>query len=128
MNFKDVFNLRGLNYWLLASGVGLNIIWTFFIFLFALQFLESGGGNPAIVQLGMMIAVFLGAFLTGWLIGKWAADLRGPSYGVIGSLGSAGIILFVLAPTGIVGLLTALVALAGGFNGGLFALPRRRSR
>lgn len=125
MNLKELFNLRGLNYWLLASGIGLNGIWTFLIFLFSLQLLESVASNPAIIQLVMMIAIFLGAFFTGWLIGKWAGDLRGPTYGVVGSLGSVGIILFVLLPAGgVTGILTALVALAGGFNGGLLTLPR----
>lgn len=125
MDLKELFNLRGLNYWLLASGIGLNGIWTFLTFLFSLQMLESVASNPAIIQLVMMIAIFLGTFFTGWLIGKWAGDLRGPTYGVVGSVSSVGIILFVLLPAGgVTGILTALVALAGGFNGGLLTLPR----
>ena len=125
MDWKTLIDLRGLNYWLLASGLGLNLIWTFLVLLLTLRLLIYSPGATTGIQLGLMIAIFAGAFLVGWLIGKWAGDNRGPTYGLLSSLSSAALILFIILPTGILGLLVAFMALAGGLNGGLISLERR---
>lgn len=127
MELRNLFDLKGLNIWLLASGIGLNGIWAMLILILSLQFLQAGPENAGNVQVGILIALFAGNFFTGWLLGKWAHDLRGPTYGLVGSFGSVGVILYALLPTGgVIGLMAALVALAGGFNGGVASLPRRR--
>jgi hypothetical protein len=70
-----------------------------------------------------MIGIFIGTLFIGWIIGKLAGDRRGPTYGIIGSLASAGVVLFLILPTGgIFGFLLALIAIAGGLNGGIFSL------
>jgi hypothetical protein len=126
MNWKAFIDLRGLNFWLLASGVILNFIWTFFVLLITLRLLTYDPQGATGVQLGLMVGVFAGAFVAGWGIGKWAGDNRGPTYGLIGGLGSAGPILFVMLPAGgVLGLLAAAMALFGGLNGGLVSLKRR---
>ena len=125
MNFNQLFDLRGLNYWMLASALGLNAVWTLLIFIISLQFLLAGGSNVGTVQLIVLAGLFLGHFMVAWLVGRWSADLRGPSYGLIGSISSVIIALIVFVPGGgTFGLLAAAVALAGGFNGGLLSLPR----
>ena len=125
MDLKELLNLQGLNYWLLASGFGLNAVLTVMVFILLLQFLENQVGTVGGIQLMMMVGLFGVNFVTALLVGKMANDLRGPTYGIIGSLSSAVITLFVLIPTGgVFGLLAAVVALAGGFNGGVMTLPR----
>jgi hypothetical protein len=124
MNWKQLFNLRGTNLWLIAAGVGWNAIWSFVTLFVGYRVLGLTSAVSA-VQLGLMVSAFVGPFLGGWLTGRMAADGRGPTYGVIGSLGSVGLILVTILPTGILGLLVAIVALAGGLNGGLLSGDRR---
>src|SRR5262245_47238435 len=127
MNWKSLLNLGGLNYWLLASGIGLNLIFTFLIIFFSFGSLLGNPQAPERIQLGLMAAVFFSTFLTGWLIGRMADDNRGPTYGLISSLGSVGLIAPLLLPAGILGILLTIVALAGGINGGVMSLPRKKS-
>ncbi len=125
MNWKTLIDLRGINYWLLASGGGLNLIWTFGVLLIVFRVLTGSEQTVAGAQIGLMIGVFGGTFLVGWLIGKMAGDNRGPTYGLVSSLGSVSLIIFVVLPTGVLGLLVIIMALAGGLNGGLASLKRR---
>ncbi len=125
MNWKALFNLRGINFWWLASGIGLNLIWAAVVLLFVFRVLSAGIDTVENMQLVMMVCFFLGPLVIGWLIGRWADDGRGPSYGLIGSFGSLALILYAVLPSGVLGLLTAAVALAGGLNGGLLSQRRR---
>ncbi len=126
MNWKALFNLRGINFWWLASGVGLNLSWAIFVLLFVYRVLSAGIDTVDTMQLVLMIAFFLGPLLIGWLVGRWADDGRGPTYGLIGSFGGLPLILYTILPSGPLGLLVAVVALAGGLNGGLLSQRRRR--
>lgn len=124
MNLKYLLNLKGLNIWLVTSAMGMNFMWTSLILIFSTRALaRTGLVTP--IQLGLMVGVFLGTFITGWAIGRIAPDNRGPSYGLYGSLGSVGLLVYAVLPTGIMGLLLSLAALAGGLNGGLSSLKRQ---
>jgi MFS family permease len=126
MNWKELFNLRGINFWWLASGVGLNLSWAVVVLLFIFRVLSAGIDTVENMQLVLMVGFFIGPLVIGWLIGRWADDGRGPTYGLIGSIGSLVLILYAVLPSGPLGLLVALVALAGGLNGGLLSQRRRR--
>lgn len=127
MDFKDLFNLKGINYWHLANAAGLNLLWTGAILVFTLYFLEKAPDTAAILQSGLILGIFIGTLGIGWLVGKMAADQRGPTYGVIGSLASTALIIFLILPSGgILGLLLIFVALAGGLNGGLLSIKARK--
>jgi hypothetical protein len=128
MNWKSLVNFSGLNYWLLASGIGLNLIFTFIIIFLSFDSLTTNPQAPELIQIGLMVAIFFSTFLTGWLLGRMADDNRGPTYGLIGSLGSVGLIIPLLLPAGILGFLLAVVALAGGLNGGIMSLPRKKDQ
>ena len=125
MSWKQIFDLRGTNLWLIGASLGWNAIWTFVTLFVAYRALGGSESAVSIVQLGLMLSEFVGPFLSGWLTGRLAADGRGPTYGVVGSLSSVVLILIVLLPSGILGLLVAVVALAGGLNGGLLSQGRR---
>ncbi len=125
MNWKALFDLRGTNFWWLASGIGLNLGWGVIVLLFVFRILSTGTDTVENMQLVLMIAFFLGPLLIGWLIGRWADDGRGPTYGLIGSFGGLPLIVYTILPSGLLGLLIAVVALAGGINGGLLSRRRR---
>jgi len=123
---RQFLNLKGINWWLLASAVGLNFIWSAAV-LFAVAFLlgtqEVYAGG---IQVGMLLACFGLPFLIAWLIAAMAGDSLGPNYGIYGSLGAVAPILFVIGQSGIFGLILAATALLGGLNGGLLSMRRRR--
>jgi hypothetical protein len=126
MNFREIFNFRGINLWHIASSVGLNLLWTGGSLIFTFYFLGKSGDAVLILQLFLMISVFIGPFLAGLIFGQLAADGRGLTYGVIGSLGSVSLAIFLVLPSGgILGLMLAVIALAGGINGGLMSMRGR---
>jgi hypothetical protein len=89
VNIKEIFNLRGTNYWHIANSVGLNILWTGITLATTYYFLEKSPESALLIQLGLMICFFLGPLMAGLLIGRLSSDGRGLTYGIIGSLGSA---------------------------------------
>ncbi len=126
MNARWLFNLKGINYWYLASAIVLNLFWTLGIGLvLTILVQEQALGDSGNFQLILLIVSFIGPFLIGLLIGRMAADGRGPTYGLYGSFGSVGVLLSVALPSGIVGLMLIVVAIAGGLNGGMASIRRR---
>jgi len=126
MGWKSLVNLSGLNYWLIASGIGLNLIFTYLAILFTFAGLNVGPQAVEGTQLILMALIFLSNLLTGWLIGWMADDNRGPTYGLLSSLSSVGLIVTIILPAGILGILLAVVALAGGINGGVLSMRRQK--
>jgi hypothetical protein len=126
MSLKRLLNLKGINLWYLASAVALNLFWTISMALIiSMLFLKQYQGGASTVQLLLMVATFLGPFLIGWIVGAMAADGRGPTYGVYGSLGSIVVLVIVALPTGLLGIMLIVAAFSGGFNGGLFSIRQR---
>lgn len=126
MHWKSLLDIRGLNIWLLASGIGLNLIWTYLVLLFVYGALSQNPAGAAWLQAAMLLAIFSGAFAIAWLIGRLADDNRGPTYGLWSSAGSLILIFALLVPVGgLLGLFAATVAVAGGLNGGLVSLKTR---
>lgn len=122
LNWKNIFNLRGINYWHVANSVGWNILGTGFSLVLTFYFVNNYPDAIMIVQVFLMVTIFIVSFTAGLLFGRLASDGRGLTYGVIGSLPSAALSLFLILPSGgILGLMLALIALAGGFNGGLLS-------
>jgi hypothetical protein len=66
--------------------------------------------------------------LIGWLCGRLAYDHRGPTYGIVGAMGSVAIILLTLLANGWIAIILSIVALAGGFNGGTLSSYRRKRK
>jgi hypothetical protein len=125
-NFKSLFNVRDTNTWILALSIVANIVWSFFILIMGFYILDVSEGLPGRVQIGLMLAEFTGAFLIGGFCGWLAFDDRGPTYGVIGGLGSVLMIIITLGASGGIAFMLSIVSLAGGFNGG--ALSRYRGK
>jgi len=123
MNFRRLLNAKGLNIWLLASAIGLNLIYQ--IVLLVVINLSIGGFTESTgadwLQVVLLLACLIGPFLIGWVVTGMAGDGRGPTYGIYGSFGAAVPLVFLfLYSRAIIILLMVVVTLAGGLNGGTF--------
>ena len=120
MDWRAIFNLRGLNYWLIGSVIGWNLIADFMLLIFSFQVLRIEQRGIQFLQIVLIIGVFSFALLGGFVAGRIAGDGRGPAYGVYGSLSGVLLVLYVLVPSGgLMGVIVALSAALGGLNGGL---------
>ena len=110
MNWRAIFDLRGLNYWLIGSALGWNLLADFVLLISSFQFMQIGQNGIQLIQIVLIIGVFLCGLLGGFVAGRMAGDGRGPAYGVYGSLSGVLLLLYVLVPSG--GLLGVIVALS----------------
>jgi hypothetical protein len=122
MNLKSLFDVRSTNGWILALSVAANLMWSLFTLLIGFYLISGKSVAIVLLQVGLLLGMFIGPFIIGWLCGWLAFDDRGPTYGVIGALGSVAIILVTFLATGGIAILLSIAALAGGFNGGMLSL------
>ncbi len=109
-------------------SIAANLLWSFFVMVYGfIRIVDSGDGDIGQAYVILLIGEFLGPLLIGWYCGWLAFDGRGPTYGVVGALGSILIILITLLASGWIAILFVIVALAGGLNGGMFSRFRRRA-
>jgi hypothetical protein len=121
----NLFNLKGLNIWLLASGILLNFLWASALMTIA-AVIAGAGQPPEWLALLEIAGAFLGSLVIGLVTSRLAHDNRGPSYGLIGSLGAALLIALVVFQANLeIGFIMCAVAILGGLNGGM--LSQRRS-
>jgi len=122
MNWREVFDLRGLNYWLICSVLGWNLLLDFGLLILSFQVLGVQKIGVQLIQIALIAGAFLGSAFGGYVAGRMAGDGRGPAYGVYGSLSGVLLLLYVLVPSGgLLGFIVALSAILGGLNGGLFS-------
>jgi hypothetical protein len=120
--FRNLFNLKGINFWLLGMALVLNLVWAI-LMLSVTNLLTNNDQPPEWLDLAVILAGFLGPLVIAFAIGKMSFDRRGPTYGVIGSLGGAALLgIFVLVfANWQVGFITTAVAIMGGLQGGLLS-------
>jgi hypothetical protein len=131
MDFKRLMNTKGLGMWLLASAIGLNLIYQI-VLLFVINVgvvNSSATAGADMLQVFVLLASLIGPFVIAWIISGMAADGRGPTYGVYGSFGAALPLVFAFLYTrAILILLMIVIVLAGGLNGGIFGEYIRHRR
>jgi len=123
MDFKRLMNTKGLSFWLLASAIGLNLIYQVALLLVINLGVVSSNEATGVdlLQVFVLLACLVGPFLVAWIITGMASDGRGLTYGVYGSFGAAVPLIFAFLTTrSILVLLMVAVVLAGGLNGGIF--------
>ncbi len=98
----------------------------FFVGLNALLIQQGGWAD------GMDISLMLWVFLVSGFLGFGIAFLtraeRGISYAAWGSIGSFAVVTILMLEAGLLALLVALMALMGGYNGGLIGQRLRQRR
>jgi len=119
MNLKRLIDVHDLNWWLVLSGIGCNFILMAVVSWGAASVLRGGEAMAGVSQIILMMGTLLATIFTGFLTG-WMAQGNGTTYGLVCSIGNLVIVVFALPP-GIFALLLAVVALAGGLNGGLLS-------
>jgi hypothetical protein len=125
MNWYKIFRLRGLNFWLIGSVFGWNLLAGFVLLMLGFQALRFKQGGFEIIQILLIIGAFFIAALGGYFTGKIAGDGRGPAYGIYGSLGGVAVFLYVLLSSGgLLGIIVAASAVFGGLNGGLMSVRK----
>ena len=122
INLPAIFNPRGLNYWLIGSALGWNLLADSGLLILGFQVLQVQQSGNQLIQFLLIAGVFLFAALGGFVAGRMAGDGRGPAYGVYGSLSGVILLVYVLVPSGgLLGFIVAISAILGGLNGGLFS-------
>jgi len=129
--FDDLFNFRGINWWTLLGGLGLNYLISTAL-SFAGAFLAVNKATADFyLRYGaplMVLAMFLACVLAGFIIGKIADDVP-LKHALISSLGAvAPLVLASMRGLNPMLLMLALVAIAGNLNGGMLAMPRPKNR
>jgi len=114
-----LFDLRGLNTWLFLLSVGINLLLTFFLFMGLTNWMSQRGGWMESADVLLILGEFLIGYLAGFGITLLAKDDRGPSYGVLGAIGSFVLVILFMYEAGILALIVAVSALLGGYNGGM---------
>lgn len=118
---RNFFNFKGLNFWLVGTGIGLNLIWTAALMTLA-AIITRNGEAPEWLPLLEIVGAFLGPLGIGLWVSSMAHEARGPVYGLVGSLGSAILILIVVFPANFqIGFIMFAVAILGGLNGGMIS-------
>ena len=123
MDFKRLMNTKSLSFWLLASAIGLNLIYQVVLLIVINLGIETSNQAAGVdlLQVFVLLASLIGPFVIAWIITGMAGDGHGPTYGVYGSFGAAVPLLFALLTTrSILVLLMIVIVLAGGLNGGIF--------
>jgi len=125
MNWEQMFNPQGLNWWLVVSGIGLNFVLMTFLVLGVVYATETGIG-PAWSTLAMSVGGFLIPLLTAYVCGRMG-DERFLAYAFYPLIGYMMPVVFGMTSAGVFGILMAVFGVLGAFNGGNMA-ARRASR
>ncbi|MGQ9682664.1 MAG: hypothetical protein ACUVX9_09030 [Anaerolineae bacterium] len=129
MSFGKMFDLGGLNLWIVASGNGLNLILEGMVFLGAVA-LGMQGGGPAegasaqgslLAQAVLMLGSFLGPALVAFICGRMEGEMY-QKYALYTLPGN----LILTVPSivfggGIMGIMLVVVAVLGALNGARLA-------
>jgi hypothetical protein len=127
MNLKNILSLKGINGWHLANTLGWNFLGSGAVLLTTLYLLNKNHTAVVFYQFFLLIGIFLVPLTGGLLFGRLAADNRGITYGVLGSFVSvAQVLIFVLPSSVILGSMLIIIALAGGFNGGILSYKKSK--
>ncbi|MDO8971447.1 MAG: hypothetical protein Q7U74_12210, partial [Saprospiraceae bacterium] len=114
---NKLFNFKGLNLWLLGSGVGLELLLVTGLIIVSYLTLTGIPSNEAPEWFGVVIilAAFLGSLLIALGISSMAHDGRGPTYGLIFGMVGAVVLAVIFFPSDLqTGFLIAAVTLLGG--------------
>ena len=122
---------RGAKLVFLVLAAVLNVAWVLVFFDLIDSQSTRYGERFTGVDTTLMLGVFIGSLSIGFVLSRLAKDRRGITYGLYGGLAGLVAIAILLRESGILLGLVGLVAVLGGYNGGMLGevsqLPRHRN-
>ncbi|MCB2209576.1 hypothetical protein KQH62_01665 [bacterium] len=129
MNFlAKLVNLRGLKVWVLLLTMLVSLGVTGLLFAGVGFWMSRNGGWSEGMDITLMLGQFLDSALIGFAVTFIAHDRRGPSYAVWGAIASFVLVIILMYQSGLLALLVALMALLGGYNGGMLGARMNLTR
>ncbi len=128
---RSLFNFQRVNWWVLLSGAGFNLIITLVTALVGAYLANNESTAEAYARWGqplIMLAIFLLCGVTGWLVAKIADDVPLKHAFLAGMGAFLPFLTMAMLTFSPIFLMLAVVALAGALNGGLLGVPRRHYR
>ena len=127
--FSEMFNFRGINWWTLLGGLGLNFVITVFASIGGAYLSSNEATLELYQQIGppaMVLIIFLACGFSGFITAK-IADAEPVKHAFISSLGAIAPFIFTAVISfNIMPIMMAAVAAAGNLNGGILAVRRPR--
>ncbi len=115
---SKLFDLRGLQVWILVLAIILNFGLTSLFFTGVTYWLNQQGGVADSLDIVLMLGEFLLCGLIGFGVALISFDHRGPSYAVWGGISSFILVIVLMYQSGLLALLVGLTGLLGAYNGG----------
>lgn len=120
MNLNKMFEMGGLNLWIVASGNGLNLILQG-VTVFVAGLLGAQGGSAAQgAQIVLMLGTFLGPLLVAVISGRMERE-RYQSYALYTLPGALIMLVLGVLAQPLFGLMLIVVAVLGALNGARLA-------
>ena len=126
MNFGKIFDTKGLNWWVLASGMGMNFILTISLLLTATVFVTEET-NEIVSSVSLSAGAFLIPFLTAYVCGR-LADERYLTYALYPLIGFLVLSVPGIIYSGMFGFLVVGFGILGAINGASLVARRAMRR
>lgn len=126
MNFDQILNPKGLNWWLVVSGIGMNFVLMTFLVI-GVVYASQTGISPALFTTAMSLGGFLIPLLTAYACGRMG-DERFMAYAFYPLIGYLMPVVFGMTSAGMFGVLMVVFGVLGAFNGGNIAARRANRR
>lgn len=122
MNFGKIFDIQGLNWWVIASGIGMNFVLTLALLLTATAFITEET-NEIVSALSMSVGAFFVPFLTAYVCGR-VADERYLTYAFYPLIGFLVLAVPGIFYSGMFGFLVVGFGILGAINGATLVARR----
>jgi len=122
VNFGKIFDIQGLNWWVIASGIGMNFVLTLALLLTATAFITEET-NEIVSALSMSVGAFFVPFLTAYVCGR-VADERYLTYAFYPLIGFLVLAVPGIFYSGMFGFLVVGFGILGAINGATLVARR----
>jgi len=126
VDLKRILSTEGLNWWTVVSGIGLNFVFTAFLFLTMTAFSEQGF-PPWLYTILMCAGAFLIPMITAYVCGR-LADERYLTYALYPLVGFLILTVPGILFAGVFGVLMTAFGILGAFNGATLVARRAMKR
>ncbi|MFZ3071164.1 MAG: hypothetical protein WA110_08605 [Anaerolineaceae bacterium] len=123
---SSVLDLRGTKIAYIILAMVANIAMAILFFSLVDWLMLTYGEQVTGVDTTLMLGIFLGSLLIGFLMSRIAKDGRGITYGLYGGLAGLVVVVLMTWKSGLLAALVGLMAVLGGYNGGSLGEGYRR--